>query len=166
MARKKRPAFNGSKKAEAEARLTAQTARSVGNSYAELDRVRAWAREGRPLIAAVLSQFPSEVEAIRQFNEDPSEENGEALVAARLRALLSAMLVRDLEDPLEVIGTMMGLDESLRILVERLPTTVDTDGVDVADEVLRGTHTVEESALVLNMSAEAIEKRRTRRRRR
>jgi hypothetical protein len=168
MARQKKPPFGGDKRRESETRFIAQHIRDEGAAYAELDRVREWARDGREILGSVIARFGEDMRAIRRAHEEPTEDNLNAVnVVMMTRAVIANIVRGGAGDPTEVINLLVALDNAnaiVRQLNELMPDTAKIGGVDAADEVLRQAgHTVEESARALGMTEAAIERRRNRR---
>lgn len=152
MARKKRPAFDGSAQREKETVKAARSLATLADAFADLDDVRKWVRDGQGLLRRALDRFSAARE----------EAGSDALFD--LQAIMTSATVRDAPDPGNwIIGLLAEAEDVVERLAAQLPTTSNVDGIDAADELLRGLVTVEESAIALGMSEGAIERRRNRR---
>jgi hypothetical protein len=166
MPKKKRPAFGGDTIAAERAKMVADVLKESTDAYADLEDVRAWAREGRVLLARTLKRFPHETRAIHEHRADPSDEKAMMLSIAGLGAL-GAIFTRDCKDPIGLIETLIAAEDIVREIGERLPVPAKLDGANAVDVLLCGAgHTVEEVATALNAAPATIEKRRERRKKR
>lgn len=179
MAKKKRPAFGGDAKVKNKVVKIAESIKRSGEAYADLDRVRAWAREGRKLLRDAIARFPDESAALRATSTgerfESTEQAYQALVgrigidgltASALGSMVRSWTRDDDDDALAIIAMLMNIEPLISALVDALPTTASIDGTDAADVLMqRSKRTVEESALALKTTENAIEKRRQRRRR-
>lgn len=157
---KKQVPFNGDERATKVMRERGRDLVAMGNEIEDLDRVRAWAREGDAILDQLEQGLGAPMRAVRAgADADPLD------VVACFGFLSVSQHVRGA--PLDPMAFAQALDDAraaVARLVAMLPTTATMDAIDAADEVMaRASMTREETAIMLGTSVPALETRRKRR---